>query len=57
MQFLFNSQFSITAGIEAVIAAAEEKLGIKAEIETQPGGSEGDNVIKTRLTSHEMNDI
>ena len=46
-----------TAGIEAVIAAAEEKLGIKAEIETQPGGSEGDNVIKTRLTSHEMNDI
>lgn len=46
-----------TAGIEAVIAAAEAELGIKAEIEIQPGGSEGDNVIKTRLSSGTMNDI
>lgn len=46
-----------TAGIEAVIKAAEEELGIKAEIEVQPGGSEGDNLIKTRLSSGTMNDI
>lgn len=46
-----------TVGIEAVMKAAEEKLGIKAELETQPGGAEGDNLIKTRLTSGEMNDI
>ncbi len=45
------------AGIEAVAAAAEEELGIKAEFETQPGGSEGDNLIKTRLSSGTMNDI
>lgn len=46
-----------TAGIEAVIKAAEEKIGIKAEIEVQPGGSEGDNFVKTRLSSGTMNDV
>ena len=46
-----------TDGIEAVIKAAEEELGIKAELEVQPGGSEGDNLVKTRLSSGTMNDI
>ncbi|MEV1243318.1 ABC transporter substrate-binding protein [Nonomuraea sp. NPDC049750] len=30
---------------------------IKIEIETQPGGSEGDNIVKTRLSTGEMTDV
>lgn len=45
------------AGTEAVIALAEEKLGITVEIENVVGGAEGDNIIKTRLASGDMPDI
>ncbi|MEU4226336.1 extracellular solute-binding protein [Nonomuraea sp. NPDC026600] len=30
---------------------------IKVAIETQPGGSEGDNIVKTRLSTGEMTDV
>lgn len=45
------------AGFDAVAALAEEKLGIKINIETRPGGADGDNVVKTRLASGDMADL
>ncbi|QHF25501.1 extracellular solute-binding protein [Rathayibacter sp. VKM Ac-2804] len=35
----------------------EENDGITLDIETRPQGSEGDNLIKTRLATGEMNDV
>jgi raffinose/stachyose/melibiose transport system substrate-binding protein len=34
-----------------------ENPGIKIEIETHPGGAEGDNLVKTRLATGEMSDV
>ncbi|MDL2294889.1 extracellular solute-binding protein, partial [Ruminococcaceae bacterium OttesenSCG-928-D13] len=48
---------SADAGIEAVIALAKEKLGLDVEIEYRVSGSDGDNLVKTRLASGEMSDI
>lgn len=45
------------AGINAVTALAEEKLGIKVEVEIRVGGADGDNIVKTRLASGDMADI
>lgn len=45
------------AGFDAVAALAEEKLGITVEIDTRPGGNDGDNVVKTRLASGDMADL
>lgn len=44
-------------GIDAVIALAEEKLGLKVEIEQRIGGADGDNIVKTRLASGDMTDL
>lgn len=44
-------------GFKAVAALAEEKLGIKVELEIRVGGADGDNIVKTRLASGEMSDI
>lgn len=38
-------------------AYAEENPDVTIEIETHPAGSEGDNLIKTRLATGEMNDL
>lgn len=48
---------SADAGIEAVIALARERLGMNIEIEYRVSGSDGDNLVKTRLASGEMTDI
>ena len=45
------------AGLEAVCALAKEQLGITVTIETYPGGSDGDNIVKTRLASGDMADL
>lgn len=46
-----------STGLEAVCALAKEKLGITVTIETRPGGSDGDNIVKTRLASGDMSDL
>lgn len=38
-------------------AYAEENPDVTIEVETHPAGSEGDNLIKTRLATGEMNDL
>lgn len=45
------------AGTQAVMAAATEKLGMEFEIEINPGGSEGDNILKTRMASGDLPDF
>ena len=41
-------------GTQAVMEAATEKLGMEFEVEVNPGGSEGDNIIKTRMASGDL---
>lgn len=45
------------AGTQAVMAAATEKLGMEFEVEVNPGGPEGDNIIKTRMASGDLPDL
>ena len=45
------------AGLDAVCALAKEKLGITVEVELKPAGTDGDNIVKTRLASGEMSDL
>jgi len=44
-------------GLEAVIRAIEQNLGIRTEVEVRPGGTEGDNIVRTRLATNTMSDI
>ena len=53
---LVDKDFDLS-GTEAVIKEIETKLGIKTEIEIRMGGTEGDNIVKTRLASGSMTDI
>ncbi len=58
LSFLTGDDDQILAPSKAVAAAFEdENPDISIKIETQPGGSEGDNLIKTRLATGEMNDM
>jgi raffinose/stachyose/melibiose transport system substrate-binding protein len=45
------------SGAEAVLNAAAEKFGVELQVEIRPGGTEGDNVMKTRLATGDMADI
>ncbi|WP_058308452.1 ABC transporter substrate-binding protein [Gracilibacillus massiliensis] len=56
LTFLVDNQ-TVTDGIEAVAADIEEKFNIKTEFELRPGGTEGDNIVKTRLATGEMTDL
>ncbi len=53
---LISNDSSRTA-IEAVTDYIEEEHGIKTVFETRPGGTEGDNIMKTRLATGDMADI
>lgn len=44
-------------GTQAVMAKATEELGMEFEIETNPGGTDGDNIIKTRCASGDLSDL
>ena len=56
LTFQIDSDMSLD-GFMAVAALAEEKLGIRIEYEMRVGGTEGDNIVKTRLASGDMADI
>ena len=56
LTFQIDSDMSLD-GFEAVAALAEQKLGIHIEYELRVGGTEGDNIVKTRLASGDMADI
>ncbi|WP_163539906.1 extracellular solute-binding protein [Gracilibacillus sp. YIM 98692] len=56
LTFLIDNQ-TVTDGIDAVAAEIEEKYNIKTKFEMRPGGTEGDNIVKTRLATGEMTDL
>ena len=56
LTFLIDNQSALD-GIKAVTAAAEKKLNISITIDLRPGGAEGDNVVKTRLATGDMDDL
>ncbi len=45
------------SAVDAIIAAAEEKLNIATEVEIRPGGAEGENIIRARLAAGESSDM
>ena len=52
-----NDDASVASG-KAVIAAFEKaNPGVKVKLEQRPGGSDGDNLIKTRLSTGDMDDV
>lgn len=53
----WGGQAEYNEGTQAVIAAAEEALGLHVEVEVNPGGSEGDNILKTRIASNDLPDF
>ena len=50
-----NTEYN--AGTQAVMEKATEELGMEFSIEINPGGTEGDNIIKTRCASGDLPDI
>ncbi len=44
-------------GIQAVIAEAEKKLNVSVTVDIRPGGAAGDNIVRTRLATSDMDDI
>lgn len=44
-------------GLNAVLEMANEQLGLEFEIETRVTGTEGINIVKTRLAAGEMTDL
>lgn len=44
-------------GWEAVFAKIEEELNIKTILDLRPGGTEGDNLVKSRLATGDMADL
>jgi raffinose/stachyose/melibiose transport system substrate-binding protein len=58
LTFLLDSNPSTLSAAESVIAAFTElNPGIAVDLETRPSGSEGDNVVKTRLATGDMPDL
>lgn len=44
-------------GTQAIMAKATEELGMEFAIEISPGGTEGDNLVKTKCASGDLPDI
>ncbi|TYB71093.1 extracellular solute-binding protein [Nonomuraea sp. PA05] len=58
LQFLIdNSQATVDTAKALTDAFMKANPTIKIETETRPGGSEGDNIIKTRLSTGDMSDV
>lgn len=56
LKLLIDNQSDLS-GIKAEIEYIEKKLNIATEIDLRPGGTEGDNVVKTRLATGDMDDL
>ncbi len=58
LSFLVDNGPSIVASAEALAAAyTAANPDVTFDIETRPGGAEGDNIVKTRLATGEMADV
>lgn len=55
---LMTTNENVLDGLNAVIAAAEEKYGFEIELDiTGSGGEDYNNLVKTRLASGDMDDL
>lgn len=52
-----NSQDSVNMANAYIEAFQKKNPNITVELETRPGGSEGDNIVKTRLATGDMTDV
>ncbi|MCM6763136.1 extracellular solute-binding protein [Rathayibacter sp. ZW T2_19] len=58
LSILIDNQEATVTTMNALVAAyQEENPDVTIDVETRPQGSEGDNVVKTRLSTGEMNDL
>lgn len=58
LSFLVSNTPATLAQTEALAEAfMEENPDIEVNVETRPGGTEGDNLIKTRLSTGDMTDV
>ena len=58
IDFLVDNSADTTAAAEALIEAfSAENPDIEVNLETRPGGGDGDNIVKTRLSTGEMADV
>jgi raffinose/stachyose/melibiose transport system substrate-binding protein len=58
LSFLIDNNPDTVAGVQALVDAYEKaNPGVSIDVEQRPGGSEGDNIIKTRLATGEMSDV
>src|SRR5690625_1849926 len=58
IDFLVDNSADTTAAAEALIEAfSTEHPDIEVNQETRPGGADGDNIVKTRLSTGEMADV
>jgi raffinose/stachyose/melibiose transport system substrate-binding protein len=58
LTFLVDNSTDTVAQAESLAEAfTEQNPDISVEIETRPGGSEGDNIVKTRLSTGDMTDL
>jgi len=58
LTYMTDNAPNTVATAEAMIKAFEAaNPGIKIEYESRPGGTDGDNIIKTRLATGEMTDL
>ena len=58
LTYLVDNQEATVATAEALVDAFKaENPDITVKLETQPGGTEGDNLMKTKLATGEMDDV
>ena len=58
IDFLVDNSADTTGAAEALIEAfSTEHPDIEVNLETRPGGGDGDNIVKTRLSTGEMADV
>lgn len=58
LSLLIDNGPDTVAGMQALVDAYQKAHpGVSIEIEQRPGGSDGDNIIKTRLATGEMSDM
>ena len=56
LKILIDNQTSLD-GYQAVADEIEKRFNIATEFDLRPGGSEGDNLVKTRLATGDMDDM
>jgi len=57
LSLMMSTTTNTYPAMQAVVAEAEKKLNIKIKFDVKPDGTEGDNLVKTRLATGEMSDI